>query len=144
MSKDTSHDQNGSNIVEILLDNAYQDTQVLITNEHEGDHFSIDRDVEFIFRVGDRKKANTVRSFIDDNRYGNAVVEKDGKRGYRISVTAHMPLRQNVLCSVSALMACLAYIFDIEYDGWSSELKRGGEPVTRKGKKKGERGGAAH
>jgi len=32
-----------------------------------------------------------------------------------------MPTQQNILGSVSALTVCIARIFDVDYDGWSSE-----------------------
>jgi hypothetical protein len=54
-------------IVDCLLDNAYQDAQVLLVNEKEGDQFAVARDVEFIFRSRDKAKAETVRNFIEDN-----------------------------------------------------------------------------
>jgi hypothetical protein len=112
-------------IIDTLLDNAYQDTQVLLVNEKEGDQFMTARDVEFIFRTGDSAKAETVRSFIADNRYADSATVVPDARYSELRVTVHMPLRQPVLCSVSALMACLGQVFDIEYDGWSSEIQRG-------------------
>ena len=111
-------------IIDTLLDNAYQDTQVLLVNEKEGDQFAVARDVEFILRTDDRAKAETVRSFVADNRYADSVtIVPDGQHS-ELRVTVHMPLRQPVLCSISALMASLAQIFDIEYDGWSSDIQR--------------------
>jgi hypothetical protein len=113
------------NIIEVLLDNAYQDTQVLLIDEQNGDDFSAERDVELLFRAEERRKADLVRSFIDDNRYGSAIVaEDDGK--FLLRVTIRMPLTQPIICSVSALMACLGQFFGIEYDGWSSDLQRQG------------------
>jgi hypothetical protein len=112
-------------IIDILLDNAYQDTQVLVVNEKEGDQFSVARDVEFILRTDDRTKAETVRSFIADNRYADSVTIVPVGEHAELVVTVHMQLRQPVLCSVSALMACLAQMFNIEYDGWSSDIQRG-------------------
>jgi hypothetical protein len=110
--------------VDCLLDNAYQDTQVLLVNEKEGDQFTVARDVEFIFRASDKAKAETVSSFIKDNRYADSTtIIQDGQQS-ELRVIIHMPLRQPVLCSVSALMACLGEIFDIEYDGWSADIKR--------------------
>jgi hypothetical protein len=111
-------------IIDCLLDNAYQDTQVLLVNEKEGDEFAVSRDVEFIFRTDDKAKAETVSGFIRDNRYADSVaIVRDGQHS-ELRVTIHMPLRQPILCSVSALMASLGQIFDIEYDGWSADIKR--------------------
>jgi hypothetical protein len=111
-------------IIDCLLNNAYQDTQVLLVNEKEGDQFGVARYVEFVFRTPDKSKAETVASFIGDNRYADStVIVQDGEHS-ELRVNVHMPLRQPILCSVSALMACVAQIFDIEYDGWNSEIKR--------------------
>ena len=109
-------------IVDDLLQNAYEDTQLLIKNDQLGDVFSVSRDVEFLLRAPDEEKANTVCSFINDNQYGVATVqEQNGK--FSILVVVHMPITQNVLCSVSALMTCLAAIFSLDYDGWGSVIK---------------------
>jgi hypothetical protein len=111
-------------IVDCLLDNAYQDTQVWLVNEREGDQFTVARDVEFIFRTCDKAKAETVSSLIADNRYADSTaIIQDGEHS-ELRVIVQMPLPQPVLCSVSALMVCLSEIFGIEYDGWSADIKR--------------------
>ena len=112
-----------SEIVEILLDTAYQDTELLIKNDAEGDDFSKPRDVDFVLYAPDEAKADLVSSFINDNRYAEASYEKVADR-YRILAIVHMPTTQTVLCSVSGLMACLATIFSIEYDGWGTTIER--------------------
>ena len=68
----------------------------------------------------DAEKAHIVCNFINDNRYGNARLEQADDQ-YHVAVQIRMPTQQNILCSVSALMVCIARIFDVEYDGWSSE-----------------------
>jgi len=109
-------------IVEALLDSAYQDTQSLIGNNKKGDDFNISRDIDFILYAGDASKADTVSSFINDNQYGNASFEEvDGK--YRILVVLHMQATQNLICSVSGLMTCIAKIFQVDYDGWGCVLQ---------------------
>jgi hypothetical protein len=111
-----------SKVVEALLDNAYQDTQLLISNDEKGDNFSIPRAVEFILYAKDAAKGELVASFINDNRYGDAVhSEIDGN--HRIMVTVNMPTTQNLICSVSGLMTCIAALYDLEYDGWGCELR---------------------
>lgn len=109
-------------IVDTLLDTAYQDTQLLIANDERGDNFSIPRDIEFVLYAEDEEKANTVASFIDDNRYGGATFEKVEDR-YRILVVLNMPSTQHLVCSVSGLMACIAELFSVEYDGWGCVLQ---------------------
>ena len=109
-------------IVDDLLRNAYEDTQLLLTNDQRGDVLSIPRNVEFLLQAPDEEKANAVCSFIQDNQYGAATVqEADGK--FSVLVVIHMPITQNLICSVSALMTCLAAIFGMEYDGWGSVIK---------------------
>jgi hypothetical protein len=61
--------------------------------------------------------------FVGDNQYGVATVQEDDG-GLSVLVVSHMPITQNVICSVSALMRCLAAIFDVEYDGWGSTIQR--------------------
>jgi len=109
-------------IVETLLDTAYQDTQLLMGNDEKGDNFSIPRDIEFVLYAQDEKKADTVSSFINDNQYGEAsYAEVEGQ--YRILVVVNMPSSQHLVCSVSGLMACIAALFSVEYDGWGCVLQ---------------------
>jgi len=111
-----------SKVVEALLDNAYQDTQLLISNDEKGDNFSVPRAVEFILYAKDANKGELVASFINDNRYGEAVYS--GIEGnHCIMVTVNMPTTQNLICSVSGLMTCIAALYDLEYDGWGCELR---------------------
>jgi hypothetical protein len=110
-------------IVEALLSNAFEDTQLLLKNDELGDVLSTPRDVEFLMNAPDEKKAQTVCSFINDKQYGKAIVQED-EGNFSILVTVHMPITQNIICSVSALMCCIAQIFDLEYDGWGSVLRR--------------------
>lgn len=109
-------------IIESLLDAAYEDTQLLQKNDALGDSFVIPRDVDFVFLANDRTRIETVASFVEDNQYGVPLVEEvDGS--FRLIVSVHMPTTQNVICSVSALMVCLSKLFDIEYDGWGCVLQ---------------------
>ncbi len=111
-------------VTDALLKNAYEDTQLLIKNDSLGDVFSIPRDVDFVLKCDDRKKAEIVASFILDNRYGlPSIGESDS--GFRVVVTVNMPTTQNVLCSVSGLMACLSKLFDLDYDGWGCVVQHG-------------------
>ena len=112
-----------SKIVEVLLDNAYQDTQLLIGNDETGDDFKIWRNVDFIFYAPSEEKADVVSSFINDNRYGDSSYEKI-ENTYRVLVVVNMAPTQNILCSVSGLMACIGEIFSVEYDGWGTTIER--------------------
>lgn len=113
------------NLIEDLLSAAHEDTQLLIKNDSLGDDFSIPRDVDFVLYSTDGQRAQTVASFIADNQYGVPRVEVlDGR--HRILVTINMPITRQVLCSISALMVCLAQLFSIEYDGWGCVIQKGG------------------
>ena len=109
-------------IVDDLLRNAYEDTQLLLKNDQRGDVLSIPRDVDFLLRAPDEEKARTVCSFIQDNQYGSATVQEDDGK-FSVLVVIHMPITQNILCSVSALMCCISAIFGMEYDGWGSVIQ---------------------
>jgi hypothetical protein len=88
-----------SSVVSALLDNAYQDTQLLIGNDQKGDNFSTPREVEFILYSKDREKGELVASFINDNQYGIAVYE-EVESSHRITTKVFMPTTQNVLCDI--------------------------------------------
>lgn len=112
-----------SKVVAALLDNAYQDSQLLQGNDEKGDIFSIPRDVDFFLYAKDKEKGELVTSFINDNCYGDASYsENDGN--HCIKVVVNMPSTQNIINSVSGLMTCLAVIYDLEYDGWGCALQR--------------------
>ena len=105
------------NILETLLQTAYQDTQSLKVNNEKGDDFSVTRNIEFVLKTDEKDKAETVTKFINDHRYGEANLEQTGEK-YRISVIVNMPSSQHIVCSVSALMTCIATLFTVDYDGW--------------------------
>jgi len=110
-------------LVDTLLTAAYEDTQLLIKNDELGDNFSIPRNVDFILRCNTKQKAETVSSFISDNQYGIPTIEGDDD-SLRLRVTVFMPITQQVICSVSGFMACIAELFSLEYDGWGSEIQK--------------------
>ena len=109
-------------IIELLLDTAKSDTDLLLKNDARGDVLAVPRPVDFLLRAPTAEKAQLVADFINDNRYGDASVASD-EGGHRVTVVIEMPITQHVLCSVSGLMACIGKIFDVEYDGWGSVLK---------------------
>jgi hypothetical protein len=109
-------------VVDALLKNAAEDTDLLRKNDARGDDFAKPRVVDFIFVSHDSDRAAVVRDFINDNQYGDASLESGGDH-FRVLVRVMMPTTQHVLCSVSALMTCIAQLFDVEYDGWGCELQ---------------------
>ncbi|MEL7167851.1 MAG: ribonuclease E inhibitor RraB [Bacteroidota bacterium] len=113
-----------ASIVELLLDTAKADTDLLLQNDARGDILATPRRVDFLLRASTAEKAELVADFINDNRYGNATIVND-QDGPRIQVEIDMPITQHVICSVSGLMACISKVFDIEYDGWGSVIQPG-------------------
>ncbi|EDM25263.1 hypothetical protein LNTAR_24828 [Lentisphaera araneosa HTCC2155] len=115
-------------IVELLLDTAKSDTDLLISNDEKGDNFDIPRMVDFTLVTNDKQKAETARDFIYDNRYGETTIQEVDQQ-YRVNIHILMPINQNILCSVSGLVACIGKIFGLEYDGWGSELQNKKENI---------------
>ena len=99
-------------IVDALLRNAREDMQLLLKSGSLGDQLDVPRDVDFLLRAPDVERAHLVYDFINDNRYGSAEVQ-----GADICVIIHMPIKQNIICSISALTACISEIFELEYGG---------------------------
>ena len=86
-------------VVETLLDTARADTELLASLDEKGDDFSVPRDVDFLLIAPTAQKADTIASFISDNRYGRARTENvDGVE--RVLVVVRMPIEQNVICAV--------------------------------------------
>ena len=111
-------------IVETLIEAATADTSLLLKNQELGDDATIARSVDFVFYGKTKKRVELVASFVTDFRYGVPQVKKSKGR-YMLTVSIAMPTTQNVLCSVSGFMACLASIYELEYDGWESEVCNG-------------------
>jgi len=115
-------------LVETLLANSDSDRDLLQKNLGHGDAPEIPRDVDFVLYSKDKDTGELICSFVHDNSYGRAVYkeipENPDTAKHRIIVTIHMPTTEHVACSISALMACLAKLFDLEYDGWGSNLMK--------------------
>ena len=110
-------------IVELLLDTARADTDLLTKNDQLGDQFSVPRTVDFLLIADTAETADTVASFITDNQYAECRIDETGDGKFRILAQLEMPITQNVACAVSGLFACLSKIFNVEYDGWGCELR---------------------
>jgi uncharacterized Rossmann fold enzyme len=110
-------------IIDLLLDTAQEDNKLLMKYDELGDNFSKSRDVDFTFNTSDLVQAEVVKDFVNDNNYGTASLkEVDGR--YRITVIINMPVTQNVISSISALMACISKVFKVDYDGWGSVISK--------------------
>lgn len=110
-------------VIDALLKCAYEDTQLLLSNDEKGDNFETPREVDFIFYCKERTKADTFSSFLKDNQYGDVEID-DVDDKFRIILTLNMPSTQNIICSVSGFATCLAALFDLDYDGWGCVLKQ--------------------
>ena len=110
-----------TSIVETLIEAATADTSLLLKNQELGDDATTARSVDFVMYGSTKKQVELVASFITDFCYGVPQIKKSEKR-HMLTVTIEMPTTQHVLCSVSGFMACLASIYDLEYDGWESDV----------------------
>ena len=111
-------------IFDVLRENAIADNDLLITNDSKGDVFIKARDVDFAFKTADKEKAEGLSEFINGKNYGRSRVEhKDDDDLFWVFVVVHMPITQNVLCSISGFMVCLGRLFKVEYDGWGSVIQ---------------------
>ena len=112
-------------IFDELRENAVADNNLLISNDSGGDVFSTARDVDFAFKTTERVKAQDLCDFINGKNYGRARVEYNDEHGlYWVFVVIHTPITQNIICSLSGFMVCVARLFKIEYDGWGSVIQK--------------------
>jgi hypothetical protein len=117
----------GRSIIQSLMDTAVADSQLLVTNQEAGDRAEIPRDIDFVLYAKDEEKAKLVASFVTDYRYGRPSVQRVERRGavsWRLVITIHAPTTENVAMTLSAFMVCLSQLYDLDYDGWESDIKR--------------------
>jgi hypothetical protein len=103
--------------------NALADNDVLFKNDAEGDIFTKSRDVDFAFKAVEKENAEDLCAFINGKNFGKASVTQADGGLYWVIVVIHMPITQNVVCSVSGFMVCLGRLFRVEYDGWGSVMQ---------------------
>ena len=114
-------------VVQLLMDTAVADSQLLVKNQDVGDRADIPRDIDFVLYAKDEEKAKLVASFVTDYRYGRQAVERVEHRGvvsWRLLITIHAPTTENVVMTLSAFMVFLSQLYDLDYDGWESDIKR--------------------
>ncbi len=115
-------------LVENLLLAAELDIDLLRKNRDLGDDPEIPRDIDFILYAKDEARAQLICDFVSDNRYGKPSYEKielaDGSIKWRLLIVIMAPPTDHVLCTLSAFMACLAKLYDLEYDGWGCVIKK--------------------
>jgi hypothetical protein len=110
-------------VIQKLMKGAMADVDVLRSLDEQGDDVSVPRDVDFLLRAPSREKAELAAGFINDYRYGIANVEEDDEGSCSVQVIINMPVTQHVILSVSGFMACVAELFELEFDGWGCEIQ---------------------
>lgn len=113
----------GATVFDLLHENALADNDLLRKNDAMGDVFSISRDVDFAFKTADKQRADDLCEYINGKNFGKAHV-RGGDDLYWVIVIVHMPITQNVICSVSGFMVCLSRLFQVDFDGWGSVVQR--------------------
>jgi regulator of ribonuclease activity B len=115
------------NLVHRLADIAVEDSRLLVHIQGAGDRAELPRDIDFVLYARDEEKARLVANFVSDYRYGRPSVERSEDNGvvlWRLVITIHAPTTENVVMTLSAFMVCLSRLFNLDYDGWQSQIKR--------------------
>lgn len=110
-------------VIQKLMKGAMADVDVLRSLDEQGDDVTAPRDVDFLLRAPSRDKAELAADFINDYRYGIANVEENDEGSCSVQVIINMPVTQHVILSVSGFMACVAELFELEFDGWGCEIQ---------------------
>jgi regulator of RNase E activity RraB len=114
-------------VVKLLMDTAVEDSRLVVKNLEIGDRPEIPRDVDFVLYAKDEEKAKLVASFVKDYRYGRPSVmrvEQRGEYSWRLLITIHSPVTENVVMTLSAFMVCLSQLYDLDYDGWGCNIHK--------------------
>jgi hypothetical protein len=114
-------------LVKLLMDTAVEDNKLLAKNQELGDRPEISRDIDFVLYAKNEERAKLVASFVTDYRYGKPSVERVEHRGtvlWRLLITIHAPTTENIVMTLSAFMVCLSQLYDLDYDGWGSTIRK--------------------
>ena len=114
-------------IVQHLMDTAVEDSRLLVKNQEMGDRPEIPRDIDFILYAKNEERAKLVAGFVTDYRYGKPTVERVEHKGavsWRLVVKIYAPTTENVVMTLSAFMVYLAQLYELEYDGWGSTIRK--------------------
>ena len=84
-------------IFDLLHDNALADTDLLRTNDKQGDVFTTPREVDFAFESVDRERADDFAEYVNGKSYGTAVVRKIKDGHFQVLVLITMPITQNLI-----------------------------------------------
>ena len=115
-------------VVDLLMETAVEDSRLLVKNQELGDRPEIPRNIDFVLYAKDEEKAKLVASFVTDYRYGKPAiqrVEHNGVASWRLLITIHTPMSENIVMTLSAFMVCLSKLYDLDYDGWGCTIQRG-------------------
>jgi hypothetical protein len=110
-------------VVNKLLDNSLRDRELLRKNLQLGDDLQVPRLVDFVFVTPAKEIAEELVAYVGEGHFGEpqtAALED----GFRVVVTCKMPVSESVLCCVSGLMACVATLFKVHYDGWGCVVQK--------------------
>jgi hypothetical protein len=115
-------------VVQLLMDTAVEDSQLLVKNQEMGDRSEIPRDLDFVLWAKDKAKARLVADFVTDYRYGRPFfegqVKERGEYSWRLRITIHSPTTEHVAMTLSAFMVCLSKLYDLDYDGWGCVIQK--------------------
>jgi Regulator of ribonuclease activity B len=115
-------------VVELLLETAAADKDLIYKNRRLGDNPEIARDLDFALHAKTEERARLVHDFVIDNGYGRPSVERidadDGGVSWQLVIAIHATARPEVVCTLSAFMACLSKLYDLDYDGWGCVMQR--------------------
>lgn len=114
-------------VVKLLMDTAVADSHLLAKNQELGDVAGTPRDIDFVLYAKTEERAKLVANFVTDYRYGKPVVnqiDRNGAISWRLMITIHAPTTINIVMTLSAFMVCLSQLYELDYDGWESNIHR--------------------
>lgn len=104
-------------IVEKLLSTSHQDNDQLQQLKLVAQNLDSVHPLEYRLNTKHQKQAEIVCSFVNDNGYGDAMIEANGVL-FDIVVEIKTPLIDNVVCSLSSNLVFVADFFSVEFVGW--------------------------
>ena len=115
-------------LVDTLLNTSEADCDLLRKNLTLGDDPELPRDIDFTLHAKTEERAQLICDFVTDNHYGRPSYQRfdhdDGSVLWTLSIVIHSPTTEHVICTLSAFMACLAQLYDLDYDGWGSVIRK--------------------
>lgn len=110
-------------LANILANTAQGDIELLNVIKSQGDNATIARELEFSLISKCKEDAENAASFIQKNHFGETkLFEVEGN--HVLFVFVKMPLQMNAVLSVSGFMSCVSNIFNLQYDGWATDISK--------------------